>query len=186
MKHVLFGGDGFVGRYIARELLSRGEEVLICDRAKSDLPIYRYASHMEVDVRDAEAVGRVPINAEDVVYNMSARLLMPPIKKKDRHSAFFPVHVNGSRHILEHMSRSEAHQMVQFSTDMVYGPSLTPPPIRTDHPRNPIDAYGQSKKACEDLCRTWRKNGMNISLFRPRMVMGPGRLGLLQNLFRLI
>ena len=95
MKHVLFGGDGFVGRYIARELLSRGEEVLICDRAKSDLPIYRYASHMEVDVRDAEAVGRVPINADDVVYNMAARLLMPPIKKKDRHSAFFPVHVNG-------------------------------------------------------------------------------------------
>lgn len=186
MKHIIFGGDGFVGRYIARDLLVRGDEVLICDIRKSDLPIYEYAGFMEVDVRDAEAVGRVPIEADDVVYNMAARLLMPPVKKKDRHDTFFPIHVNGTRNILERMDQAGASHLIQFSTDMVYGPSLTPPPIKTDHPRNPIDGYGKSKKACEDLCREWREKGMNISLFRPRMIMGPGRLGLLQNLFRLI
>jgi len=186
MKHIIFGGDGFVGRYIARDLLARGEEVLICDRLRSDLPVYRFASFQQTDVRDPVAVARVPIAADDVVYNMAARLLMPPVKKSERYDAFFPVHVDGTRHILAHMHATGASHLVQFSTDMVYGPSTTPPPIRTNHPRNPIDAYGKSKKACEDLCRSWRARGMHISLFRPRMVMGPGRLGLLRNLFRLI
>lgn len=186
MKHIIFGGDGFVGRYIARDLLARGDQVLICDKVKSNLPVYDFATFMEVDVRDADAVGRVPVEAGDIVYNMAARLLMPPVKKKDRYETFFPVHVNGTRNILEHMNRTGADKLVQFSTDMVYGPSEMPPPIPTTHPRNPIDAYGKSKKECEDLCRSWRERGMHISLFRPRMIMGPGRLGLLQNLFKLI
>ena len=186
MKHIIFGGDGFVGRYIARDLLARGEQVLVCDRARSDLPVYRFAAFREVDVRDRAQVGAVPIEADDMVYNMAARLLMPPVKKKDRTEAFFPVHVEGTRNILTRMQAGGANKLVQFSTDMVYGPSLMPPPIKTDHPQNPIDAYGKSKKACEDVCREWRTKGMNISIFRPRMVMGPGRLGLLKNLFRLI
>ena len=186
MKHIIFGGDGFVGRYIARDLLARGEQVLVCDRQKSDLPIYQFANFIEVDVRDPDAVNQVPIEAGDMVYNMAARLLMPPVKKRERTEAFFPVHVDGTRNILERMQASGANMLVQFSTDMVYGPSLTPPPIKTNHPQHPIDAYGQSKMACEELCREWRAKGMNISIFRPRMVMGPGRLGLLKNLFRLI
>ena len=39
MKHVILGGDGFVGRHLAEELLTRGEEVVICDIYKSDRPI---------------------------------------------------------------------------------------------------------------------------------------------------
>lgn len=186
MKHIIFGGNGFVGRYIARDLLARGEQVLVCDKIKSDLPVYEYAQFIETDVCDADAVGHVPVESDDIIYNMAARLLMPPIKKKDRYKTFYPVHIDGPGNILERMDRAGANKMVQFSTDMVYGRSTMPPPIPSTHPRNPIDAYGKSKKECEDLCRSWRERGINISLFRPRMIMGPGRLGLLQNLFRLI
>jgi dTDP-glucose 4,6-dehydratase len=31
MKHILFGGDGFVGRHLAKKLLADGEEVIIAD-----------------------------------------------------------------------------------------------------------------------------------------------------------
>jgi dTDP-glucose 4,6-dehydratase len=185
-KHVIYGGDGFVGRYIARDLLARGETVVIADRVKSDLPIYAHARHVVCDVRNAQDVRRVDLKPGDMVYNMAARLLMPPVKRKDRQAAFFPVHVDGTRNILEHLSGSGCDRLVQFSTDMVYGRSTMPPPIPTSHPQAPIDAYGQSKKACEDVCLEWRAKGMNISIFRPRMVMGPGRLGLLANLFKLV
>ena len=185
-KHVIYGGDGFVGRYIARDLVARGETVIIADKARSDMPIYDHVTHMKVDVRNKDEVASVPLNEGDMVYNMAARLLMPPVKKKDRQDAFFPVHVDGTRNILEHITASGCDRLVQFSTDMVYGRSLVPPPIPTDHPQNPIDAYGQSKKACEDVCLEWREKGVNISVFRPRMVMGPGRLGLLKNLFKLV
>ena len=99
MKHIIFGGDGFVGRYIARDLLARGEEVLVCDLSRSDLPVYDHAAFLGVDVRDKTAVEAVPMAADDKVYNMAARLLMPPVKKKDRDAAFFSVHVDGTHHI---------------------------------------------------------------------------------------
>ncbi|MGB3627083.1 MAG: NAD(P)-dependent oxidoreductase [Henriciella sp.] len=185
-RHVIFGGDGFVGRYIARDLLARGEEVILADKVQSQMPVYEFAKFVECDVRDADQVRQVGLKAGDMVYNMAARLLMPPVKKSERHDAFFPVHVDGTNNILTEMSRQGCDRLVQFSTDMVYGRSLVPPPIPTDHAQNPIDAYGQSKKACEDVCAEWRQKGINISIFRPRMVMGPGRLGLLANLFKLV
>ena len=36
MKHVLFGGDGFVGRHLAQKLVADGESVLVADIVKSD------------------------------------------------------------------------------------------------------------------------------------------------------
>jgi len=185
-KHVIFGGDGFVGRYIARDLLARGEKVVIADLKRSDMPIYQFAEYKKVDVRNLDDVRSVGLAKGDMVYNMAARLLMPPVKKKLRHDAFFPVHVDGTNNVLTAMHEAGSDRLVQFSTDMVYGRSEMPPPIPTTHPKKPIDAYGQSKKACEDVCLEWREKGMNISIFRPRMVMGPGRLGLLANLFKLV
>ena len=52
MKHVIIGGDGFVGRYTARDLLELGEEVVICDIHKSDLPIYPDAQFVHLDIID--------------------------------------------------------------------------------------------------------------------------------------
>ncbi len=43
-----------------------------------------------------------------------------------------------------------------------------------------------SKWETEQLAWTWREKGMNISLFRPRLIIGPGRLGILEKLFKLI
>ena len=31
MKHVIFGGDGFVGRHLAKKLVADGEEVVVAE-----------------------------------------------------------------------------------------------------------------------------------------------------------
>ena len=36
MRHVIIGGDGFVGRHLAHKLVQEGQEVLVADVAKSD------------------------------------------------------------------------------------------------------------------------------------------------------
>ncbi len=68
---------------------------------------------------------------------------------------------------------------------MVYGHTKTTPRYE-DHPREPLGPYAKSKLASEKLCESYRERGMNITIFRPRMILGPGRLGILENLFRLI
>ena len=40
MKHIIIGGDGFVGLSLAASLTARGEDVVIADIHRSDNPVY--------------------------------------------------------------------------------------------------------------------------------------------------
>ncbi|WP_062210945.1 NAD(P)-dependent oxidoreductase [Aureimonas sp. AU12] len=185
MKHVLFGGDGFVGRHLAQKLVADGEEVVVADIARSELPHYARAAHMSVDVTDPAAVRRVPIAAGDMVYNLSAKMLSPLQVRAKRHEFFFPVNYHGTVNIIEAMDRAGAKDLVHFTTDMIYGHTVKTP-MTEDHPVAPLGEYGRSKLKTEELAGDWRRRGMNISLFRPRLIIGPGRLGILEKLFKLI
>ncbi len=185
MKHVIFGGDGFVGRHLAQRLVADGEEVVVADIAKSDLSHYARATHLNVDVTDPAAVNAVPIAADDMVYNLSAKMLSPIQVRAKRHAFFYPVNYDGTKHIIEAMDRAGADRLVHFTTDMIYGHTVTTP-MTEDHPVAPLGEYGQSKLDTEFLAADWRKRGMRISLFRPRLIIGPGRLGILEKLFKLI
>lgn len=186
MKHIIFGGNGFVGRYIARDLIAEGEQVLVCDLEKGDLPIYDKAQFMRVDITSPGSIAPVPIASDDVVYNVAARMLHPIVKRRDRYEYFYSVDYHGAVNIVEAMTRAGCNRLIQFSTDMVYGRLQTNPPVRVDHPRNPIGEYSASKKALEDYCLSQRAKGLRVSIFRPRLINGPGRVGILGSLFKLI
>ncbi len=186
MKHIIFGGNGFVGRYLARDLQKLGEEVVVCDIAQSDLPIYPMARFVYTDITDPKSLEQAPITPGDIVYNMAARMLHPIVPRSRRKAYFFSVDYQGAANLIDLMGRKACNKLVQFSTDMVYGFPLVPPPIRPDHPRNPIGEYADSKRVCEDLCMHKRIDGLDVSIFRPRLIIGPGRLGILTKLFRCI
>jgi dTDP-glucose 4,6-dehydratase len=185
MKHVIFGGDGFVGRHLAEELLTRGEEVVICDINKTDLSIYQKARFIKVDITDRSSFKAIPLNPDDTVYNLAARLLTPILPRRKRRQYFWSVNHIGVANLLEELKERGCRKLVYFTTDMVYG-QMKENPRDEGHPREPLGPYGESKKASEDLCASYRKEGINITIFRPRLIIGPGRLGILENLFWLI
>jgi nucleoside-diphosphate-sugar epimerase len=49
-----------------------------------------------------------------------------------------------------------------------------------------MEPYGQAKFEAEKLCREYAKGGLDISILRPRTIMGHGRLGIFQILFEWI
>mgnify|MGYP002876612232 CR=1 FL=1 len=108
------------------------------------------------------------------------RASLPPYPVKSR---FCSGH--GTVNIIEAMDKAGAKNLVHFTTDMIYGHTVTYP-MTEDHPVSPLGEYGQSKLDTEVLAAEWRKRGMNISLFRPRLIIGPGRLGILEKLFKLV
>jgi dTDP-glucose 4,6-dehydratase len=185
MKHIIIGGDGFVGRHLARLLIERGEEVLIGGLTRSDLDIYRTVPFMRVDVRDAAEVATLPIEPDDVVYHLAARMLMPIMPRAERHFYFHSVNYLGTENLLRVVHERCCSKVVYFTTDMVYGRTQAMPKTE-DHPRAPLGPYGGSKLASEKLCESYREKGMNVAIFRPRLIIGPGRLGILARLFRLI
>lgn len=185
MRHIIFGGDGFVGRHLAPKLVADGEDVVVADIMKSDLPHYAKARFVRCDVTDPEQVRAVGIRADDMVYNLSAKMLSPIQVRAKRHDFFWPVNVHGTENIIHAMARADAPKLVHFTTDMIYGHTVFQP-MTEDHPVAPLGEYGLSKLKTEELAADWRAQGMNISLFRPRLIIGPGRLGILEKLFKLI
>ena len=185
MRHVIFGGDGFVGRHLAPKLLADGHEVVVADVAKSDLPHYGRARHVLCDVTDKASVAQVGLTGEDMVYNLSAKMLSPIQVRAKRHDFFWPVNVHGTENIIEAMAAASAPKLVHFTTDMIYGHTASTP-MTEDHPVSPLGEYGLSKLKTEEMAAVWHERGMRITLFRPRLIIGPGRLGILEKLFRLI
>ena len=185
MRHIIFGGDGFVGRHLAPKLVADGEEVIVADIAKGEFPHYRAARWVRCDVTDPACVANVGIRPDDMVYNLSAKMLSPIQVRAKRHDFFFPVNYHGTVNIIDAMDEAGAPNLVHFTTDMVYGHTVTYP-MTEDHPVAPLGEYGLSKWKTEELAHEWRERGMNISLFRPRLIIGPGRLGILEKLFKLI
>ncbi|MBO0905283.1 NAD-dependent epimerase/dehydratase family protein [Jiella sonneratiae] len=185
MKHVIFGGDGFVGRHLAQKLVAEGQDVVVADIVRSDLKHYGRARFVHCDVTDKASVAAVAIAPEDMVYNLSAKMLSPIQVRAKRHDFFYPVNYFGTENIIEAMARAGAPNLVHFTTDMIYGHTVVYP-MTEDHPVAPLGEYGQSKLDTEILAAKWREKGMNISLFRPRLIIGPGRLGILEKLFKLI
>jgi dTDP-glucose 4,6-dehydratase len=185
MRHIIFGGDGFVGRHLASKLLADGEEVVVADIAKSALPHYRSVRHIRCDVTDPASVAAVGVKGDDMVYNLSAKMLSPIQVRAKRHDFFFPVNYHGTVNIIGAMDKAGAARLVHFTTDMIYGHTVTLP-MTEEHPVAPLGEYGLSKLRTEELAAEWRRRGMAISLFRPRLIIGPGRLGILEKLFRLI
>lgn len=186
MKYYIFGGNGFVGRYLAKDLLKKGKEVVVCDLQEDMHPMIdtRSCEYKHVDIRRVEDLECLPIGKEDILINLAANQYHTKVPRNRKHY-FYSVNFEGTRNLLNTAYDKGCRNYLMFTTDMTYGkPRYLPVDVR--HPQNPFGPYGQSKKAAEDICREYRLKGMNITIMRPRMINGPGRLGILVKLFKLI
>lgn len=180
-RYVIIGGDGFVGNVLCKNFEQQNNDFVVVDVKNT----CNQKNFVHVDIRDKEQVKKIKINSDDIVIHLAANQyhLKPP--KIGRKKYFFETNVDGTRNILQEMALNGCQKMVYLSTDMVYGlPKFLP--VTTDHVKQPFGYYGASKYASEKLCDEFRKKGINITIFRPRMIIGPGRLGILTKLFKLI
>ncbi len=184
----IFGGNGFVGRYLANTFSERGDRATVIDLQDSlDSRILGGISYIKADIREIEELRKLDFGSDDIVINLAANQYHTKVPK-NRHDYFFNTNTVGTKNILTVMKEKGCRNLIQFTTDMTYGkPQYLPVDIQ--HPQNPFGPYGASKKACEEICREFRSDtggGINICIFRPRMISGPGRLGILVKLFKLI
>jgi dTDP-glucose 4,6-dehydratase len=95
---------------------------------------------------------------------------------------FFAANAQMTRNVVEAAIVCGVRQLVLISSDMVYG---VPPgrPLRESDPPRPIGPYGRSKLLSEQICRSAQERGVTVTVLRPRLIIGPGRLGVLTRLF---
>lgn len=179
MRCIVVGGSGFLGSHTIELLSKEGFEVFNLDINPSQS---LKAKYFKIDLtREFD----FDFKSDDVVIHLVARQyhLKPP--KKNRKKYFFDLNVEGTKKLLEKMDKAGCKNLIYFSTDMVYGkPEYVP--LDLSHPKNPFGYYGKSKLESEKICLEYRKKGFNIAIFRPRMIVGKGRFGILIKLFALM
>ena len=71
---------------------------------------------------------------------------------------------------------------IYISSTAVYGVPKKHPVYETDLLVG-VGAYGKSKIQAEELCRKYRKKGLNVTILRPKTFIGTHRLGVFEILF---
>ena len=184
MKCVITGGSGFTGSYLIPELLRRDIEIYNFDLVPFKTELYSEKYHyLQGDVRNINDLIKMPHEDIDFVCHLAARQFAGDVPFRNREKWFFDVNVNGTKNILEYMEHSKIHNLIFFSTDMTYGIPLSCP-VPPDAPQNPLGPYGKGKVEAEKLIRA--QHNLNATIFRPRLITGAGRLGILEKLFKLI
>lgn len=168
------GAAGLLGRELVGQFRAQGWETLGVDLARAD------SNTLVGDLARAE-ISRQACAGVDVVVHAAARQYhsgLPPVGRRQ----FFAQNEVATRELLAAATDAGVRHFVLVSSDMSYGIQRSVP-IREDAPQHPIGPYGQSKVACERLCLQAASDAMKVTIFRPRLIIGPGRLGVLKTLF---
>jgi nucleoside-diphosphate-sugar epimerase len=175
--NLITGGSGFIGSHIARHLARAGEEVRLLDAHPPDAAMFNSKIHfVEADLRNAAAV-RDACRGVARVFHIAA---LVPISKAGKE--FWDVNVQGTRNVLEGALAHRVEKILHMSSSAVYDIGQ-PNPLTEDSPLKPLGVYARSKLDAESVCLDYRRRGLDISMVRPRTVIGPERLGIFSILF---
>ncbi len=172
MNILITGGAGFIGSRIATQLISAGHTVTIFDNlstgAKSNVP--GQAKLILADLRDAAAVDAA-VQGQDAVVHLAAQAIVPESVADPRKA--FDINLLGGQNLLDAMRAHGVNRLVHSSTAAVYG-TPTKIPIAEDDPKIPINPYGATKYAFEQLLHAYHTcYGFNVIMFRYFNPYGP-------------
>jgi nucleoside-diphosphate-sugar epimerase len=173
--HLVTGGSGYFGCLLVRRLLAAGHRVRVFDlNDAADRP--ETVDFVRGDVRDPTILAAACRGVDVVHHNVA---LVPLAKDKQ---AFWAVNRDGTRNLLQASLDAGVRKVVNTSSSAVFGvPEKNP--VTEDMRPTPQEDYGRAKLAGENLCDEFAGRGLDVSIVRPRTIMGHGRLGIMQILF---
>lgn len=172
------GGSGYFGSLLLRKLLAEGERCRVFDLNDADdrPPDVEF---VRGDIRDRDAVGEA-CRGVRVVYHNVAQVPLA----KDR-QLFESVNIEGTENVLAAAAETGVGKVVYTSSSAVFGVPRSNP-VTEETPPSPGEAYGRAKYEGELLCHRYAERGVDVSIIRPRTILGHGRLGIFQILFEWI
>jgi len=183
--HILVtGGAGFIGSHVVDSLLANGDAVTVLDnfdpfydRLIKERNIAAHRTHprwrlIEADVRDADALGRLPAGSFDAIVHLAAlggvrRSIETPLTYQD-------VNLRGTHNVLEAARRLKVPHLVFASSSSVYGVNPRVPWHEDDSVLKPISPYASTKVSGELLGHVYSHlYGIRFLALRVFTVYGP-------------
>jgi UDP-glucose-4-epimerase GalE len=158
VKVLVTGGAGYIGSHAVRELREAGHAVTVLDdlsyghreAVPRDVPL------IDADLADAAALRRGLEGADAVIH--FAGLLSVAESVRDP-ASYYRVNVVKGLALLDGMIAAGVRRIVFSSTCAVYGIPVRVP-IDEDHPQDPINSYGATKRAFERALMDYGRAGL--------------------------
>ena len=180
-QHLVTGGSGFLGIALVQRLLELGQNVRILDPISPSIK-HPNLEHLPFGILDSKSLP-MALSGVDIVHHLASAV---PLVKSN--GAFEQTNVEGTKLIFSAARHSGVKNFVYVSSSAVYGKTNTKIcPLTESSPTLPFEAYGQSKlKAEQFLLDSNLDQDLTLTILRPRTIVGPGRLGIFDLLFRWI
>jgi nucleoside-diphosphate-sugar epimerase len=175
---LITGGSGYFGTVLAERAVAQSDTVRVLDVNAPD-PDGPPVEFFRGDVRDRDLV-RAACRGVDVVLHNVAQVPLA----KDR-ALFESVNVVGTANVLVAARDAGVAKVVHTSSSAVFGiPEYNP--VTETTPCRPLEAYGRAKLQAELLCAEAADAGLDVTVIRPRTILGHGRLGIVAILFEFV
>lgn len=181
MRSLVTGVSGFVGGYLAKELLKGNQRVFGMKRWRSDTShieeIKNHIGLVECDLTDTWAVQKAIKDVQpDEVYHLAAQSYVDASYRNPTQT--LQDNIIGTANLFEAIRQEVPDTKIHFaSSSEVYGqvaPNETP--ITDKNSLRPASPYAISKAACDLLAQHYnRAYGMRIVITRSFSHTGPGR-----------
>ena len=171
-KALVTGGAGFLGAHTARQLLDRGQEVVVLDDLSGGFEdqVPREAVFIKGSILDDDLLKKIFREHKfDSVFHLAAYAaegLSHFIRRFN-----YANNLMGSLNLIHHSIQNKIDRFVFTSSIAVYGAGQVP--LRESSTPLPEDPYGVAKLAVEqDLKSAHEMFGLDYTIFRPHNVYG--------------
>jgi UDP-glucose 4-epimerase len=163
-KILVTGGAGFVGSVCCLQLLKNGHQVVAFDNLSTGhlAAVPEGVVFYPVDIGDRDSISDILHDQHfDAIFHFAAKALIP--ESVSNPGVFFDQNVASGIAFLESVRSAGINKFVFSSSAAVYGSPSTIP-IEEDHPKNPVNAYGETKLMFERLL-SWYATAYGWSVF---------------------
>ena len=173
MKYAVTGGAGFIGSHLVKNLVERGNEVIVIDNLNTGKKeniekISKKIDFFEIDIRDFSAIENILKNVDGIFHEAALASVQDSFRIPDE---FFEVNVNGTENIFK-IGKKLGIKIVYASSSSVYGNPIRIP-IKESDGKNPFNPYAKTKLEGDKLAEKYAKNGLKVIGLRYFNVFGP-------------
>jgi UDP-glucose 4-epimerase len=161
MRVLVTGGAGFIGKYLVKSLLKKGDSVTIFDNFSNSTKnsinflIEMGAKIIEGDITKMQDLQK-SIKNQDIVIHLAAKISV--LESINNPSETFRINVDGTNNVLRACENNHVKKLIISSSAAVYGESSPNVKLTEKSIMNPISPYGESKMQMEQSVKEFASN----------------------------